>query len=83
MNVHGVGKKYMKNERSPDRSMFNKHSPLKISSKIKHSASKGELSTQYSKRVVHTARNLVKGNSTIEYSKGRARESMNHLNSPK
>lgn len=49
---------------------------------MKHSASKGELSTEYSKVLVQTARNLNKTNNAIEHSKSLARESLHHLNSP-
>lgn len=62
---------------------IDKSSPFKSKKTLKTSVSKGELSTNSSKRIIHTARNFNRGNQTMESSKLLARESINHLNSPK
>jgi hypothetical protein len=49
---------------------------------MKHSASRGDLSTEYSRKLLNTVKNFNRGENTIEISKSLARESINHLNSP-
>jgi len=64
------------------RKSLDKRSSVKPSRLIKHSASRGDLSTEYSRKMVNTSRALNKGNTTIEMSKSMARESIHHMNSP-
>lgn len=60
-----------------------KFSPVKSAKFLKHSVSKGELSTNYSKIHLLSAKTPVNAHRNIGYSKTLARESINNLNSPK